>query len=288
MPRPWLPSGLTRTGSSTSRAALARCSNLFDADAIEVSTLGSTAGRARRGLYAPAHRARDSNHIHVWKSLLEQRRLQLSPTFRSEWEAVLVLLVRPGAAGGASGDWAATTSGPSACRCRPRLIDTDDELFQFQLAYEAPCAEPRSPAQDRRSRSPAEAWSRRSTPIRRSSARAAHRPNSVTGPTVDNNKAFLAQTVVMTPNGTLSIPAALQARPARTTTTRTPRPSTGRCGATASRSPSSVSSRAPWSSRLAATSRLAERVRPLPRARRAGSPIGSTSRAIVCCRRCRS
>ena len=35
-------------------------------------------------------------------------------------------------------------------------------------------------------------------------------PDSVTWATIDNNKAFLAQTVVMTPNETLSIPNALK------------------------------------------------------------------------------
>ena len=35
-------------------------------------------------------------------------------------------------------------------------------------------------------------------------------PELVTGPCIDNNKAFLAQTVVMTPNYSLSIPNALK------------------------------------------------------------------------------
>ena len=52
------------------------------------------------------------------------------------------------------------------------------------------------------------------TPTPRSGARAARRPNSTSWTNTDNNKAFLAQTVVMTPNTTLSIPTALRtARP---------------------------------------------------------------------------
>ena len=50
---------------------------------------------------------------------------------------VLVVLVRPGAAGGAQGDRAATTSGASACRCRPRRPTPTVELRQFSAAYEA-------------------------------------------------------------------------------------------------------------------------------------------------------
>ena len=91
--------------------------------------------------------------------------------------------------------------------------DTDDELFQFQLAYEAPWLD-----RDRRPQVDDPAvragmvkaldaytaiWRKGCTP-----------PDSVSWTNIDNNKAFLAQTVVMTPNTTLSIPAALRtARP---------------------------------------------------------------------------
>ncbi len=46
-------------------------------------------------------------------------------------------------------------------------------------------------------------------------------PGSTNWTNIDNNKAFLAQTVVMTPNPTLSIPAALRTS-GPTTTTGTP------------------------------------------------------------------
>jgi multiple sugar transport system substrate-binding protein len=58
--------------------------DLFDADAIEVSTLvnGST---GRRGLYAlPV--GRHSNHLHVWNSLLERAGFRLAD-IPKEWDA---------------------------------------------------------------------------------------------------------------------------------------------------------------------------------------------------------
>ena len=78
------PSGLTRTGWSTSRASLGPVLDLFDADTIEVSTLldGKT---GRRGLYA-LPMGRYSNHVHVWNSLLERAGFTLAD-IPKEWEA---------------------------------------------------------------------------------------------------------------------------------------------------------------------------------------------------------
>jgi multiple sugar transport system substrate-binding protein len=64
--------------------ALAPVLDLFDADAIEVSTLlnGST---GKRDLYA-LPMGRTSNHVHVWVSLLERAGLSLDD-IPKEWEA---------------------------------------------------------------------------------------------------------------------------------------------------------------------------------------------------------
>jgi multiple sugar transport system substrate-binding protein len=72
-------------------------SNLFDPNLLAWVVLlnGKTRQRALYGL--PIGRA--TNHIHVWKSLLEQAGFTLEDIPR-EWD-VLVLLVRPGAASGA-------------------------------------------------------------------------------------------------------------------------------------------------------------------------------------------
>jgi multiple sugar transport system substrate-binding protein len=98
------------------------------------------------------------------------------------------------------------------CPCRSRP-DTDYEFFQFQLAYEAPWIDlNRRPQLDdptvraglvKALDAYTAIWRKGCTP-----------PESANWTNIDNNKAFLAQTVVMTPNPTLSIPAALRtARP---------------------------------------------------------------------------
>ena len=51
--------------------------------------------------------------------------------------SVLVVLVRPGAAGGAPGHSAATTSGASGFRCRSTRVDTQNGFVQFVAAYDA-------------------------------------------------------------------------------------------------------------------------------------------------------
>ena len=109
--------GPTRIGSSTSRTRSAR-SRTCSIRTRSTAPRCSTQRPAGRALYAlPMGLA--TNHVHVWKSLLEQAGLH--PRRHPEGVGgVLVLLVRPGAAGGAQGHWAATTSGASACRCRPR------------------------------------------------------------------------------------------------------------------------------------------------------------------------
>jgi multiple sugar transport system substrate-binding protein len=183
--------------------------DLFDADAIEVSTLldGST---GRRGLYA-LPMGRHSNHLHVWNSLLERAGFRLADIPR-QWEAFWSFWcdqVQPAVrrATGRDDIWGV---GLPMSVAAP---DTDYELFQFQLAYEAPwLGLNRQPQVD----DPAvrmglvkaldaytAIWRKGCTP-----------PESANWTNIDNNKAFLTQTVVMTPNPTLSIPAALRtARP---------------------------------------------------------------------------
>ena len=90
----------------------------------------------------------------------------------------------------------------------PAAGDTAEELFQFQLAYESPWM-----GLDRRPQ--IDDPSVRAGLVK--SAGCLHRdlgctpPESLNWTNIDNNKAFLAQSVVMTPNPTLSIPGALRA-----------------------------------------------------------------------------
>ncbi|MGH6903727.1 MAG: ABC transporter substrate-binding protein [Geminicoccaceae bacterium] len=190
--------------------ALGPVLDLFDADTIEVSTLldGKT---GRRGLYAlPVGRI--SNHVHVWNSLLERAGFTLAD-IPQEWGAFWSFWcdrVQPALrrAIGRENIWAVGLPMSVAA-----TVDTEFELTQFQLAHQASWL-----SRDRRVQvdDPAvragmvramdaytEIWRKGCTP-----------PDSVSWTNIDNNKAFLAQTVVLTPNPTLSIPAALRtARP---------------------------------------------------------------------------
>jgi multiple sugar transport system substrate-binding protein len=183
---------------------------LFDADTIEVSTLLDRK-TGRDGLYAlPIGRI--SNHVHVWNSLLERAGFTLADIPQG-WEAFWSFWcdrVQPALrkAIGREDIWAVGLPMSVAA-----TIDTEFELTQFQLAYQASWL-----SRDRRVQvdDPAvragmvramgaytDIWRKGCTP-----------PDTVSWTNIDNNNAFLAQTVVMTPNPTLSIPGALRtARP---------------------------------------------------------------------------
>ncbi len=185
---------------------LAPVLNLFDADTIEVSTMldGKT---GRRGLYAMPM-GRFANHVHVWNSLLERAGFTLADIPKG-WEAFWSFWcdqVQPAVrkATGRDDIWSIGLPMSAASE------DTADELLQFELAYGTPWLD-----RDRRLQieDPAvragiikalEAytaiWRKGCTP-----------PNSTSWTNIGNNKAFLAQTVVMTPNGSLSITGALRA-----------------------------------------------------------------------------
>jgi multiple sugar transport system substrate-binding protein len=179
---------------------------LFDADAIEAATYlnGST---GRRGLYA-LPMGRSSNHIHVWKSLLEQAGFTLDdiPTdwqaFWSFWCEAVQPAVR--AATGRDDIWGVGLPMSAAG------LDTFDQLIQFQLGYEASWM---SRDGHLRVEDPVvragiiEALNAYTSIFRKGCAP----PGSVNWTNSDNNKAFLARNVVMTANTTLSIPNALRA-----------------------------------------------------------------------------
>jgi multiple sugar transport system substrate-binding protein len=180
--------------------------NLFDPDTIEASTMldGRT---GERGLYA-LPMSRGSNHIHVWKSLLQRAGFSLAEIPR-EWSAFWSFWcdqVQPALrkATGRDDVWAVGLPMSVAA-----LTDTFNELEQFQLAYEASWL-----GRDRRLRVDDPAiqagmvqalgdytaiWRKGCTP-----------PDAINWANPDNNKAFLDQTVVMTANASLSIPAALK------------------------------------------------------------------------------
>jgi multiple sugar transport system substrate-binding protein len=179
--------------------------DLFDADAVEAAMLVN--GRTgRRGLYA-LPMGRRSNHLHVWSSLLERAGFALAD-IPNEWDAFWSFWcdqVQPAVreALGRNDIWGVGL--PMSA-----IADTENALEQFQLAYEASWLD-----RDRRLQvdhaqiregmiKALEAytliWRKGCTP-----------PQATRWTNIDNNDAFLAQTVIMTSNVTLSIPAALRA-----------------------------------------------------------------------------
>jgi multiple sugar transport system substrate-binding protein len=183
--------------------------DLFDADAIEASTLLNDR-TGEKALYA-LPMALGTNHLHVWNSLLELAGFTLADV-PQEWEAFWSFWcdqVQPAVrqALGRDDIWGVGLPMSAAAG------DTQDELIQFQLGYQASWI-----GRDRRLRLDDPAvragmvkalnayttiWRKGCTP-----------PDSITWTNIDNNNAFLNQTVVMTANPTLSIPSALRtARP---------------------------------------------------------------------------
>ena len=179
--------------------------DLFDADAIEVSTLldGST---GRRGLYAlPMGRA--SNHLHIWNSLLERAGFTLAD-IPTKWEAFWSFWcdqVQPAVRKALGRDDIWGVGLPMSAGAS----DTSDQILQFELAYGTTWLgidrhlQVDDPAVRKGMVTALDAY----TAIYRKGCTP---PNSVSWTSLGNNKAFLAQTVVMTANSSLSIPAALK------------------------------------------------------------------------------
>jgi multiple sugar transport system substrate-binding protein len=180
-------------------------SNLFDPDALDqVMLLNARTGqRALYGLPVGV----TTNHLHVWKSLLEQAGFTLAD-MPNEWEAFWSFWcdqVQPAArqATGREDIWGIG---------RPMSVQSFDTWFgflQFVAAYEADYVTPdgRLVIDDPEIRSRLiEAIDRYTTIYRKGCTP----PDAVTWGDIDNNKAFHAQTVVMTLNNTLSIVNALK------------------------------------------------------------------------------
>lgn len=184
--------------------ALGPVLDLFDPDTIKAATLLN--GKVgRRGLYG-LPMGRRSNHIHVWNDLLERAGLTRDDipaawdAFWSFWCDEVQPAVRE--ALGRDDIWGVGLA-------MSLSSDAGNQFQQFQQAYEASWID-----SDRRLRvdDPAvragmiqalqdytEIWRKGCTP-----------PESVDWTNAGNNEAFLSQQVMMTPNGTLSIPAALK------------------------------------------------------------------------------
>jgi multiple sugar transport system substrate-binding protein len=182
--------------------------DLFDADALDagMSFNGKT---GRRGLYG-LPMGRRSHHVHVWNSLLERAGFTLADipkkwdAFWSFWCDEVQPAVRKTL--GRNDVWGVGFA-------MSPTVDAENGLEQFQLAYEAPWL-------DRDRRLQVEDPEIREGMIKALEAytliwrKGCTPPESTTWTSTGNNEAFIAQTVVMTPNASLSIPSALRtARP---------------------------------------------------------------------------
>jgi multiple sugar transport system substrate-binding protein len=202
----WVPQWAYQDRLADLTGALGPVLDLFDADAIEGSMLRN--GRTgRRDLYAlPV--GRTSNYVHVWRSLLERAGFTLADipkewaAFWSFWCEKVQPAVRK--ALGRDDIW-----GVGLSMSDTAASDTQDQLVQFQLAYEAPwlgrdgrlqIADPAVRAGLVKALDAYTAiWRQGCTP-----------PDAVAWTNIDNNKAFLEQRIVMTVNISLSIPGALR------------------------------------------------------------------------------
>jgi multiple sugar transport system substrate-binding protein len=178
-------------------------SSLFDPEAL---AWWSTDNAGQRALIA-LPMGRGTNHVHVWRSLLEQAGFTLDD-IPTEWDAFWTFWcdqVQPAVrrATGREDIWGVGLA------MSAEVSDTHVQTVQFVQAYDADWVTRDGrlviddPEIRRRLIQAIESY----TTIYRKGCTP---PDSVAWTSFDNNKAFLAQTVVMTPNETLSIPNALK------------------------------------------------------------------------------
>lgn len=187
------------------RDAIGPMREMFAPYALERFTLfdGTT---DQRGLYALPI-GLSTFHIHVWKSLLERAGLTLEDIPR-EWGAFWAFWcdrVQPAARTALSRDNVWGLGLPMSAGSP----DTEDAFWQFVDAYEADYVTPdgRLVIDDSEIRRRLIEVIESYTAMYRKGCTP---PDSVTWSGYDNNAQFLAQTVVMTVNSTLSIPNALK------------------------------------------------------------------------------
>ena len=185
--------------------AVGHSSGLFDPDALErVTLLNATSGQ--RGLYLlPMGFA--THHVHAWQSLLERAGLELADVPK-EWEAFWTFWcdqVQPAVRNALGRDdvWGIGLS------MSADSVDTSNGIWQFIHAYEADYV-----TRDGRLIIDDPEVRRRLIKALDSYTQIYHKgctpPDSVTWKSSRNNEQFLARTIVMTVNQTLSIPNALK------------------------------------------------------------------------------
>jgi multiple sugar transport system substrate-binding protein len=180
-------------------------SDLFDPYQLQRATL-LNAKIGQKALYG-LPMGQGSTYLHVWKSLLERAGFTLAD-IPKEWEAFWSFWcdqVQPAVrkATGRHDIWGVGLA------MSPDTADTADQFLQFLHAYDADYVtrDGRLVIDDPEMRRKLIEAIDSYTAIYR---KGCSPPDSVRWSGVDNNKQFLAQTIVMTPNNTLSIPIALK------------------------------------------------------------------------------
>ena len=178
--------------------------NMFDPDALDRAMLVN-AKTGQKALYG-VPMGRSTNHVHVWKSLLEQAGFTLadipheSEAFWSFWCDDVQPAVRR--AMGREDIWGVGLS-------MSEWFDTKIEFLQFMTANEADYVtrDGRLAIDDSKIRQKLVKAIDSYTAVYRTGCTP---PDAVSWIGSSNNEAFLAQTVAMVPNPTLSIPNALK------------------------------------------------------------------------------
>ena len=185
--------------------AIGHFADMFDPDALDRAML-INAKTGEKALYGVPV-GRSTNHVHIWKSLLEQAGFTLadipreSEAFWSFWCDDVQPAVRQ--AMGRDDIWGVGLG-------MSEWFDTEIEFLQFMTANEADYVtrDGRLVIDDTEIRQKLVKTIDSYTAIYRKGCTPLDAVNWSTGDR--NNKAFFAQTVVMTPNPTLSIPNALK------------------------------------------------------------------------------
>ena len=187
-------------------AAVGHFSDLFDPDALgAVTLLDGTTGR--RGLYL-LPMGFSTHHVHAWKSLIERAGFT-SADIPKEWDAFWAFWcdkVQPAVREALGRDDVWGVGLPMSATS----VDTSNGIWQFIDAYEANYVtrDGRLAIDDPEIRQRLIKAIDSYTAIYRKGCTP---PDSVTWDGYGNNKEFLAQNIVMTPNSTLSIPNTLKA-----------------------------------------------------------------------------
>jgi multiple sugar transport system substrate-binding protein len=185
--------------------AIGSFSNLFDQDALhrEVLLNAKTGQKAQYALPI----GRSTNHLHVWKSLVERAGLT-TDEIPTEWAAFWSFWcdkVQPAVRAALDRDDIWGVGLPMS----GEADDTSVQFFQFVAAYEADYVTPDGQLviDDPRIRRGLVKAIDSYTAVYRKGCTP---PDSLTWTNIDNNKQFHTQAIVMTPNETLSIPNALK------------------------------------------------------------------------------